>query len=73
MLKIGGLELPARGSEAEKKRLSQMGLMTAAAIAIHNFPEGLATFLSTVSDVRRVALPTLLCSERGCSLTPSTR
>jgi len=28
-----------------------MGIMTAAAIALHNFPEGLATFLSTVSDV----------------------
>ena len=26
--------------EAEKKRLTQMGVMTAAAIAIHNFPEG---------------------------------
>ena len=37
--------------DAEKKRLAQMGVMTAAAIAIHNFPEGLATFLSTVSDV----------------------
>jgi len=37
--------------EAEKARLSQMGLMTAVAIAIHNLPEGLATFLSTVSDV----------------------
>ena len=26
--------------DAEKKRLAQMGVMTAAAIAIHNFPEG---------------------------------
>jgi len=42
---------PGQMDEAEKKRLSQMGMMTCAAIAIHNFPEGLATFLSTVSDV----------------------
>ncbi len=32
--------------------LFRMGLMTALAIAIHNFPEGLATFLATVRDVR---------------------
>jgi len=35
---------------AEKKRLATMGAMTALAIAIHNFPEGLATFLATVAD-----------------------
>lgn len=35
---------------AERKRLSRMGAMTALAIAIHNFPEGLATFLATVAD-----------------------
>ena len=28
-----------------------MGVMTALAIAIHNFPEGLATFASTLDDV----------------------
>ena len=32
--------------------LSRMGVMTALAIAIHNFPEGLATFLATVSDTK---------------------
>merc|ERR1711957_1077954 len=32
------------------KRLATMGAMTALAIAIHNFPEGLATFLATVAD-----------------------
>merc|ERR1711935_601542 len=31
-------------------RLASMGAMTALAIAIHNFPEGLATFLATVAD-----------------------
>jgi zinc transporter ZupT len=32
------------------KKLNRMGLMTALAIAIHNFPEGLATFVATLSD-----------------------
>ena len=35
---------------AERQRLKTMGAMTALAIAIHNFPEGLATFLATVAD-----------------------
>ncbi len=33
-----------------KKRLLRMGTMTALALAIHNFPEGLATFLSALRD-----------------------
>jgi ZIP family zinc transporter len=33
-------------------RLMRMGLLTALAITVHNFPEGLATFASTLSDVR---------------------
>ncbi|MBE0642426.1 MAG: zinc transporter ZupT [Bacteroidales bacterium] len=32
------------------KRLMRMGMFTALAIAIHNFPEGLATFTAAVSD-----------------------
>ena len=31
-------------------RLTQMGVMTAVAIGIHNFPEGLATFVATLND-----------------------
>ena len=31
-------------------RLMRMGLLTALAIAIHNFPEGMATFFSALSD-----------------------
>ena len=31
-------------------RLMRMGLFTALAIAIHNFPEGLATFFSALTD-----------------------
>lgn len=34
----------------KRKKLARMGLMTALAIAIHNFPEGLATFIAALSD-----------------------
>jgi ZIP family zinc transporter len=34
----------------EKKKLVRMGMTTAAAIAIHNFPEGLATFVAALHD-----------------------
>lgn len=32
------------------KKLKRMGLLTALAIGIHNFPEGLATFVATLDD-----------------------
>ncbi len=42
------------GSDLEKehseRKLLRMGVLTALAIAIHNFPEGLATFTATLSD-----------------------
>ncbi len=42
-----------RDREAEKnKKLYRMGLMSAVAIAIHNFPEGLATFLAALQDIK---------------------
>ncbi|MFI3263984.1 MAG: zinc transporter ZupT [Rikenellaceae bacterium] len=34
----------------EKKRLQRMGLLTAVAIAIHNFPEGIATFATAYEN-----------------------
>jgi ZIP family zinc transporter len=34
----------------KKKALLRMGLFSALAIAIHNFPEGLATFMSAIKD-----------------------
>ena len=34
----------------EAKGLGKMGIMSALAIAIHNFPEGLASFMSALSD-----------------------
>ena len=36
--------------ERQKMKLVNMGLSTALAIALHNFPEGLATFVAALSD-----------------------
>jgi ZIP family zinc transporter len=36
--------------EARDERLVRMGVLTALAIGIHNFPEGLATFVSALQD-----------------------
>lgn len=39
--------------ESEKRRkLYRMGMMSALAIAIHNFPEGLATFIVALQDIK---------------------
>jgi ZIP family zinc transporter len=38
------------GQEDTDKQLHAMGLNTALAIALHNFPEGLATFVATLAD-----------------------
>jgi zinc transporter, ZIP family len=40
----------AHTREKVDRRLQRMGLMTALAIALHNFPEGLATFVATLAD-----------------------
>ncbi len=39
-----------KGSLTRDPRLMKMGFFTALAIAIHNFPEGLATFTASLSD-----------------------
>lgn len=39
-----------KDEEDEQKKLVKMGLSTALAIAIHNFPEGLATFVAALDD-----------------------
>jgi zinc transporter, ZIP family len=35
----------------KKKRLMRMGLLSAIAITVHNFPEGLATFIAALTDL----------------------
>ncbi len=35
----------------KKRKLMRMGIFTAIAIAIHNFPEGLATFIAALTDL----------------------
>lgn len=39
-----------RSVDSENRRLMRMGFVVALAIAIHNFPEGFATFISAVDD-----------------------
>ncbi len=48
--KVEELSDEARAVEQKKGKLMRMGLMSALAIAIHNFPEGLATFTSALKD-----------------------
>ena len=38
------------GDDLKNRKLARMGVFTALAIAIHNFPEGLATFTAALSD-----------------------
>jgi len=45
-------EMNAQDLAAKFKSLYRMGLFTALAIAIHNFPEGLATFVSALKDTK---------------------
>lgn len=48
---IGTEEEMAAAAESKKSaKLMRMGMFTALAIAIHNFPEGLATFMAAMSD-----------------------
>lgn len=49
MRSVEAMDTPA-SSRAKAGHLSRMGLMTALALAIHNFPEGIATFMSAVGD-----------------------
>lgn len=43
-------EIDAAGKHPENSRLLRMGVMSAIAIAIHNFPEGIATFTMALRD-----------------------
>lgn len=46
----GTAALTPAGKAAEKSKLLRAGLFTALAVAIHNFPEGFATFVSAMRD-----------------------
>lgn len=46
----GECPLPLDTGERDPSKLHRMGLLTALAITIHNFPEGLATFTSALTD-----------------------
>jgi ZIP family zinc transporter len=43
-------EMSAPAPQARERQLMRMGGLTALAIAVHNFPEGLATFMATLED-----------------------
>ncbi len=43
-------QLHADPEKHKERRLARMGLVTAIALAIHNFPEGIATFISAVQE-----------------------
>ena len=43
-------DMKLKPANAEDARLMKMGLFTALAIGIHNFPEGIATFASALQD-----------------------
>lgn len=47
---ISNISKPEQMEEIKKTKLMRMGLFSALAIAIHNFPEGLAIFMSTIAD-----------------------
>jgi ZIP family zinc transporter len=49
LVETEGYEIPKKAN-AEDKELMRMGLFSALAIAIHNFPEGMATFMSALED-----------------------
>lgn len=44
------IEEPEEKGKRHERKLMRMGLLTALAIAIHNFPEGLATFAAALYD-----------------------
>ena len=46
----GKLAVGTHDHSMRRRKLMRMGLFTALAIAIHNFPEGLATFLAALHD-----------------------
>jgi ZIP family zinc transporter len=54
-ISIDGIE-EKKEKQVNPKNLLRMGILTALAIAIHNFPEGIATFLAALNDPT-IAIP----------------
>ncbi len=51
-----GVEELSASDKSKNHKLLRMGMMSAIAIAIHNFPEGLATFMAAIKDIN-IGLP----------------
>mgnify|MGYP002796673115 CR=1 FL=1 len=49
-------QVPAAAPKTNAKKLLRMGIMTAVAVGVHNFPEGMATFVSAL-QAPSVAVP----------------
>ena len=49
-------QVPATAPKPNSKKLLRMGMMTAVAVGVHNFPEGMATFVSAL-QAPSVAVP----------------
>ncbi|HIU68682.1 MAG TPA: zinc transporter ZupT [Candidatus Scubalenecus merdavium] len=49
-------QVPAAAPKPNSKKLLRMGMMTAVAVGVHNFPEGMATFVSAL-QAPSVAVP----------------
>jgi ZIP family zinc transporter len=45
-------EMGSQDGKAQTKKLYRTGLLTALAVTIHNFPEGIATFMTVIHDPR---------------------
>ncbi|MDI9523302.1 MAG: zinc transporter ZupT, partial [Bacteroidota bacterium] len=53
---IAGMYNVKKKSKVQDSKLLRTGLMTALVLAIHNFPEGMATFLAALKDIH-IAIP----------------
>lgn len=49
---VGPLSISQPGTDSGKNGLMRLGIMSALAIGIHNFPEGIATFVSAMSGTK---------------------
>lgn len=47
---VGNIKSGGEAARLDERKLLRMGMFSALAIAIHNFPEGLATFMAALND-----------------------